>query len=258
MSALPGSVARLDPGASWWERRACWLWESILEGRLDDHAPEGTTAYPVLVETVGRLPLADGRFVAGDPYVMGSDRAPFNQALPSSTPDVLAIRAQVGPDHKRVAALALQCGSAPVASWTMATIGGQDVATLGVEGFFGYGVDAGAGAFGAVDAMEVATRVLATDEGMLQDPISVALFADGIGTESAVCVEPEEGATPIAVCSSGWGDGAYPTWLGHSADGEIVLAITDFLLTGDPFAEPPPTVQPRPVPTDPLAETTAP
>lgn len=68
--------------------------------------------------------------------------------------------------------------------------------------------------------------------------MSTALFSDGIGTRSAVVVVPEEGAAPVAACSSGWGDGAYPTWLGLDAAGNVTVAVTDFLLTGDPYATP--------------------
>ena len=129
----------------------------------------------------------------------------------------------------------------------MATVPGQDAGSLEGEGFFGYGVDAGTGSFGSPEGMKVASAVLAADAGMLEDPISRALFADGTGTRSAVLVAPQEGAPPIAVCSSGWGDGAYPTWLGVDADGSVMVAVTDFLLTGDPHvtATQPPSHQRR-------------
>ena len=69
---------------------------------------------------------------------------------------------------------------------------------------------------------------------MLEDPISRALVDDKIGTDSAAIVAPEAGAVPVALFSSGWGDGSYPTWLGLSGRGDIVAAVTDFLLTADP------------------------
>jgi hypothetical protein len=114
------------------------------------------------------------------------------------------------------------------------------MATLGEDGFFGYGVDAGTGSFGSPEALSEAGRVLAGDAGMLEDPISKALFADGVGTRSAAIVAPDAGATPIAVFASGWGDGYYPTWLGIDPDGVVVVAVTDFLLTSDPYGPPPP------------------
>lgn len=220
-----------------------------MGGAMVNHDSPEKVAYPVTVESLGRIAVPEGHFVAADPYVMGPNPAAFEQVLPVEEAEVLAARAAIGPGHNRVAALILKCRSAPIEFWTMATLGGQDVAALEVEAYYGYPVDAGTGSFGGVDAMVVTERVLATDAGMLDDPISKALFADGLGTESAVVAAPEEGAVPVAVCSSGWGDGAYGTWLGRASDGAIVVAVTDFMLTGDPYAASlPEPVPPAPTP----------
>lgn len=50
---------------------------------------------------------------------------------------------------------------------------------------------------------------------MLEDPISHALFS-GRQAAGAALVAPEADAPPVAVFSSRWGDGLYPTWLGHA------------------------------------------
>lgn len=248
MTALPPPSDVPGPTAPWWERRAAWLWESIVEGHLADHGPGEEVWYAVEVSAVGRLGIPEGRLVAADPYVMDSAPVPFDQRLPVAEADVLVARATTDAGDKRVVALILRCGSSPISTWAMATCAEQDLATLEPEGFFGYPVDAGTGALGGVDAMAVANRVLTEDAGMLEDPISTALFADGNGTDAAVCVAPEEGAEPIAVCSSGWGDGSYPTWLGLDATGTVVVALTDFLLTTDPYAAPPAPPDEAPLP----------
>lgn len=165
---------------------------------------------------------------------MAAEPTAFEQTFACEVVEVFVARARIAEDHRRVAALVLKGGDDDIASWSMATVAGQDVSTLTGDGFFGYGVDAGTGSFGGVDAMRMTGRVLAEDDGMLEDPISTALFADGVGTESAVCVAPEPGAEPVAACSSGWGDGAYPTWLGLSYSDEVVVAVTDFLLVDGP------------------------
>ncbi|QMW65337.1 DUF4241 domain-containing protein [Mumia sp. ZJ1417] len=172
---------------------------------------------------------------------MDAEPEAFVQTLAADTADVLVARALVDENHEGVAALVLHvAGSEPISGWRMATVAGQDPATLEQEGFFGYGVDAGTGSFGSPEAMKVTQRVLSADAGMLDDPVSNALFSDGIGTRSAVLVAAEHGAGPVAVCSSGWGDGVYPTWLGVNTSGRVVVAVTDFLLSGDPHAAPPP------------------
>jgi hypothetical protein len=238
VSELPPQHVSSAPATPWWRLRAAWLYDALLEGALRDHDGKDEPSYPVTSEALGVLSLPGGEVVAADPYVM-DDTRPFTQRLAADEATVVAARALMGEGHERVAALVLRVGSgATVVDWTHATQPGEELASLESDHFFGYGVDAGTGSFGGVAAMAVAERVTRADAGMLEDPISAALFADGIGTRSAVLVAPEPGAAPIAVCSSGWGDGVYPTWLGLDAEGRVVVAVTDFLLTRDPHAAP--------------------
>lgn len=190
-------------------------------------------------ESIGRLSLPGGRLVAGDPYVTEDEREQFVQRLGAQEVEVIAARAVIAEDHERVAALVLRVGSRPILEWAMATVPGQDVSTIEGEEVFGYGVDAGTGAFGSVEAMQTAERVLDADDGMLEDPVSTALLSDGGNTRSAVVIAPEAGAVPVAVCSSGWGDGVYPTWLGLDESGDVMVVVTDFTLTGGPSSTPP-------------------
>ncbi|MGG5259103.1 DUF4241 domain-containing protein [Phycicoccus avicenniae] len=255
MTDLPPAQSLPDPdGALWWRKRARWMYAAVLDGELADHQGPTVARHRLERERVGRISLPGGLLVAADPYVMDAEPAPFVQALGAEEADVVAVRALVGEDHERVAALVLVAGPGPVVDWRMATLPGQDPSTLGDEEFLGYGVDAGTGSFGSPDAMRVAGRVLAEDEGMLEDPLSQRLFEDGIGTRSAAVAAPEPGAEPVAICSSGWGDGVYPTWLGSDASGIVVVAVTDFLLTGDPYASSPEDQPQDPPPTAPEPE----
>lgn len=238
MTELPTQSIQNQASDPWWKLRAHWLYASLLAGELRDHDDEDPVAYVVTREAIGRLALPGGVLVAADPFVMAAEPEPFVQRLGVDSADVVAARAVIGPEHDRVAALILVVGSDPIREWGMATLPGQDVSTLEHEGCFGYGVDAGTGSYGSPEAMQVVGRVLRADEGMLEDPISEALFRDGLGTRSAVVIAPEAGATPIAVCSSGWGDGGYPTWLGIDGSGNVMVAVTDFFLTADPHSDP--------------------
>lgn len=250
VTELPAQNVTAAPSDPWWKLRAEWIYAAITSGELRDHDAKDGVHYVVQLEAIGRVELPGGQVVAADPYVMDSEPQPFEQVLAADAADVVVARAIVGEDHERVAALVLRAGSGPISDWLMATVAGRDVTTLEPEGFFGYGVDAGTGSFGSPEAMKVAGRVLSADAGMLEDPVSEALLSDGIGTRSAVVVAPEEGATPVAVCSSGWGDGYYPTWLGIDTSGIVVVAVTDFLLTGDPHASPLPPEGPQQAPRD--------
>jgi hypothetical protein len=191
----------------------------------------------VVLDRIGQLIFEDGRLVLADPYLMDEDPVPVVQQLVSMPYEVVVARAEVGPDHQRIAAAMLVSGAGAIDTWQMAHWAGQDPASLAREEFVGYGVDAGTGCFASPAAAKIAGGVLAADAGMLEDPISRALFS-GAPAAGAAVVAPEEGAPPVAVFSSGWGDGLYPTWLGMNERGEVPVAITDFLLTGDPYATP--------------------
>lgn len=240
MTELPPSsvgLADLDSGP-WRTFRAAWLYEALTSGRIHDLSEPGGADRPVVLESIGTLALPDGSFAAADTYSWDPAPKPFEQRLSADRVEVTAARVVVGEDHDRVAALVLQAGSNPIARWDIATMPGEDVSTLGLEGFFGYGIDGGTVTIGSPEALRVAARVMTADELKLTDPLSRAIFADGLGTRGAAVVAPEEGAEPVAVCSTGWGDGAYATWLGLDAGGDLVVAVCDFNLIKDPYAAP--------------------
>ena len=211
---------------------------SLTSGGLDDRQAETQKRLPLSLDVIGELNLSDGSLVVADPYVLEEEPRAVRQRLRAGTHVVAVGRATVGPDHDRIAAAVLVSGSDPIETWEMACWPGQDIESLGDEEYFGYPVDAGTGCFASPEAAVVAGRALAADGGMLEDPISRALLDGKVGTDSAAIVAPEDSAPPVAVFSSGWGDGSYPTWLGLSGEGDVIVAVTDFLLTTDPFAKP--------------------
>src|SRR3954453_7601040 len=231
MFTMPACRAEPPHDAPWWWLRANWVYAAITSGALPDHdGTDGNSPVPVALGLLGRLSFDDGRLVVADPYLMGEDAVPVVQELVALPYDVVAATATVGPDHPRIAAALLVRGDDPVVSWQMAHWPDQDLASLGPQEFFGYGVDAGTGCFASPAGAEAAGRVLMADAGMLADPVSAALFSGSPGAGAAV-VAPAAGAVPLAVCPSGWGDGSYPTWLGLNDRDEVAVAMTDFLLT---------------------------
>ena len=202
---------------------------------------------PVALNDLGTLTFTDGRLVVGDPYLMEAEPVPISREVSTQPYAVLTAVAQIAPGHPRIAAAMLVAGDAPIVSWEMAHWPDQDPASLKSDGFFGYGVDAGTGFFASLPAARVAGRVLFDDAGMLEDPVSAALFS-GAPAAGAALVAPEADAAPIAVFSSGWGDGLYPTWLGLNENGDVAVVVTDFLLTGDPHVKPEPAAEEPPAP----------
>lgn len=238
--------------SSWRTLRPRWLYDAISNGSLpnglkDDRAGD----WPIQLIHLGSIPLPDGELVACDPFVASDHEPAFATRLLAGNHAVYVARAKVGPDHERNAAAVLVASDSTITTWQLALTSGQDPVTLtDPSSYFGYGVDAGTGCFGCPSAQAAATAALAADGGMLETP-----FANSVLTASAEAVisAPSTDAVPLAMFLSGWGDGSYPTWLGKDAAGVVVVAVTDFLLTTDPFAPPAP---PSPPKTDPPPKAT--
>ncbi|OKK06732.1 hypothetical protein AMK26_12155 [Streptomyces sp. CB03234] len=188
----------------------------------------------VSVAAGGELWLPSGRVVACDPFVcLGTgDTEPFTAEV---TPGRYAVEASVvtitvpgeppsDSPHTRVAAARLVIKDTPTETWELALQPGQDLAELGDDEFFGYGVDAGTGCFydAACDGSFPACE---GDEGPLWDAFDTTAWSPG----PHVITDPDTGHT-IAAFTSGWGDGAYPTWVGRDASGDVTCFVTDFFV----------------------------
>ncbi|KKJ95439.1 hypothetical protein LQ51_26830 [Micromonospora sp. HK10] len=165
------------------------------------------------VRHAGDLHLPSGRLIATDPAWLEHDAVPYTVTVPPGSYPVTLSLARIGADprHLRVAAARLAVTDRPVHGWEMALRPGQDPLDLGHDEFFGFGVDAGMACF--VDADE-AERRLDTWRTL------------GLGDEPYLRVE--DGG--MVLWFSGWGDGAYPTWIGRDAAGEVVCFVADMLL----------------------------
>ncbi|MEV7519974.1 DUF4241 domain-containing protein [Streptomyces sp. NPDC091371] len=182
---------------------------------------------------VGELSLPTGRVVACDPFVyLGSgDVEPFTAQVPPGRYRVeaaIATLARPGEPaaarpHTRVAAARLVIRDVPAVTWEIALQEGQDPAELGEDEFYGYGVDAGTGCFYDPSA-DGAFPGTEEEEG----PVWAAMEAAGDGPMMFLA-EGRDGHN-LAAFTSGWGDGAYPTWVGRDAAGEITCFLTDFFV----------------------------
>jgi hypothetical protein len=180
----------------------------------------------VEVVEVGTLHLPTGRLVVSDPgYLQEPVHEPeafADQVAPGEYPaTVSVIRFDDNPDHIRVAAARLTILTAPVASWGLALLPGQDPRWLDDGQFFGFGVDSGTGCF--VDAAAVAAI------GRLAEDVYAKLFP---AIHANVTVQTEPAANVVAF-SSGWGDGAYPTWIGRTGAGRVACFVADLLVVHD-------------------------
>lgn len=186
------------------------------------------------------LSLPSGRVVAMEPFGCGygdpEELAFVERVKPGTYPVVMVTVDVIGADGERhdtrEAAARLVIRDEPVATWELALQKDQDAAELGDDEFFGYPVDGGTGCFVDADAFEP----IADEEDFAERVLS-SLFDKDPQVPAATPPQPVDGPVSLAagddehalvVFFTGWGDGAYPTWVGRTADGEIACFLTDF------------------------------
>jgi hypothetical protein len=177
------------------------------------------------VEEAGEVVLPSGRLVASDAFII--DALPFTTTFPPGHHRVSVLRADFANAAPRIAAAVVRVGAGEPVRWELALIAGQDPTTLGQDQFFGYGVDGGTGCFTSPEAT-----------ARLRDPdtyerYSVALL-EGLNPGGmappgtfAVEVDPGSGANVVAF-ESGFGDGAYASFIGLDGTGRPLVVMTDF------------------------------
>ena len=210
---------RLDPR---------YLAFAFHEGAIE--LPEGVGAGVLVHRPIGSLDLPSGRLVACDPFVFAGNTDPFLVTLPSGPYAIVLVVLQMATDQ-RVAFARLDVSPGRAERWEMMTVVGQDLATLAPEEFFGYGVDSGTGGFADEAAMAELSRLMEGGEEYFEK-IYAEMMKTYVDTWSWIDWRLPSGGNVMAF-SSGWGDGAYPTYVAYDSSGQIVSVVTDFLVLDD-------------------------
>ena len=190
--------------------------------------------YPVRAIRIGQMNLSSGRLVLADPFLASARDEPLQLALPPGVYPVDVAVADAGESGQRVALARLLIADRPPVRWALAVTAGQDASTLRGDEIFSYGVDAGTGAF--IDA--AALEWLAREYPPARNDAHAALLDDWqtrgeaaagpLGIPYGFALVEQVGPGGIAMFSSGWGDGAYASWVGYDAEDRPVVIVTDF------------------------------
>ncbi|WP_157856249.1 DUF4241 domain-containing protein [Actinacidiphila yeochonensis] len=182
------------------------------------------------------LTLPTGQVAACDPdTALGEEIEAFtDQVSPGAYRVVLSVVEVVPARHSdvlshAVAAAWLQTADVPTARWSVALLPEQSHEDLSDTEFYGYGVDGGTGCF--VDAS--AAESLGSLVDGFNSPIVEARFAEGAENLPINVTDPDSGLGVVAF-SSGFGDGHYPTWVGHAEDGTVTGFVTEFFVVPQP------------------------
>ncbi|MDI1475477.1 DUF4241 domain-containing protein [Polyangium sp. y55x31] len=185
----------------------------------------------------GEIVITTGRLVACDP-MMQPERPPFERLL---APGTYPVHLFVAKEGSVIGFAEIRVRKTAIDHFEMATIAGQDAATLGEGQFFGYPVGAGLGCF----ADEAALRHLRDADaarqnaegpsyGSYYDVVSPELRANG---GQWVDHRPQGSTSEnVLLFRSGDGDGTYATYFGIDADGEVACVVTSFNVFPEPVS----------------------
>jgi hypothetical protein len=186
----------------------------------------------------GEIVVTTGRLVACDP-MMQPERPPFERLV---APGKYAVHLFVAKEGSVIGFAEIRVRRAAIDHFEIATIAGQDAATLGEGQVFGYPVGSGLGCF----ADEAALRHLRDADAAHQkaDGRSYVSYYDAVvsaelGANGGRWVDHRpHGSTSenVMIFRSGDGDGAYATYFGIDAAGEVACVVTSFSVFAEPVS----------------------
>lgn len=179
------------------------------------------------MHNMGNLHVTDGKIIVCDPFLY-NDEMPFEATFPiGKFPVQLAVATIRTDERVAFARINFNEETLPV-SWQLAVKPGQDVTTLKKGQIFGFPVDAGTASFMDASAGK-AFEKHCEDEDI--DEMSEEMEKTYKHTWSWLMADLQ-GHT-IAMFSSGWGDGFYPTFIGLDEEGKICRLVIDFGVIGE-------------------------
>ncbi len=176
---------------------------------------------------LGRLFTSSGAIAASDPLV-NPNPSPWTESVPNGHHPVSVAIARFENDDERIAFARVSFTNATPATWKMAAIVGQVPASLGPDGYFGYGVDSGTGCF-----MDPFAGKLLAERMDVEDEFYCTII-DGMEqtykhTRSWLEFRPSAKRDENVICfSSGFGDGSYASFFAFDAQSQLTALVTDF------------------------------
>jgi hypothetical protein len=180
-------------------------------------------SYSFYTIDIGLLNIQNGKIIACDPFLYNKDE-PFNTVFPIGQFPVELSVAKINSDE-RVGFARIKFSDSVPASWGMAVCDGQNLEDLEPGDVYGYGVDAGTGAFMDASGAKVFFDFLTEEEENY-----MKLIDEMQKTYKHTCswlLWQRQGSN-VAMFSSGWGDGHYATYIGYDIDNNICRLVTDF------------------------------
>lgn len=198
---------------------------------------------PIDVLEIGDVPFPTGAIFACDPLIELEDMEPFMQTIPSG---IYPVKICVVPSEKygdRYACVKVEISHQEPVRYELGMLGNENLDDeLEEDAFFGFGVDAGMGCIADVKAQEAFNAYW---EQRLKDDPDIDpynnLFCDLLeeNAKKYPKYQREYGDwlnwnipntdCNVPIFASGWGDGAYPSYFGYDAEGNVCGVYIHFI-----------------------------
>lgn len=179
-------------------------------------------------QPLGMLHLATGKIVANDPLCL-FEFEPFEKQVPPGDYPVMLYVLHIGTDQ-RVAFAEVRFSEHVPVRFEPALVAGEDISKLGEDSFYGYGVDSGTGGFMDAQTCRQIEQQNGKEDDILLSMLDGALDETYVHTYSVANVCLPGTKDNVVAFSSGYGDGAYPSFWGLDKEGTICCLITDFCI----------------------------
>lgn len=179
---------------------------------------------------VGQLPLPSGHLVACDPLVYPESPMLAGYSVP---PGEYTVDLIIAGRRPALAVVWFQPRTTlEVASlhWEMASWATEDPSALSDDRFLGYPVDAGLGCFMDADTQKALLVLIDQPAGDGTEWCDALIDNDHLDEGAIYRPWGQDSPHALAVFTSGWGDGSYPSYWALDADGTPVALVTDFMI----------------------------
>ncbi|WP_227983419.1 DUF4241 domain-containing protein [Nocardia spumae] len=210
-----------EPEGDWQPLRAVGIEELFTPGAT--HTTIDGSAV-IALRDVGVLRVPSGQLAAADPgWIEDNIDERRVVTVPAGEYPVTLALMRFDDSGARVGGAKMTVTDAPVARWEMALRAAEDPDLLGKDEFYGVGVDTGVAAF-----FDATRGPLVDEEGA--DTFDEQILYGGLEGDVVVEVAESDSEPNLIAFYAGWGDGAYPLWIGRADDGHVCCAVIDFRL----------------------------
>lgn len=182
---------------------------------------------------IDTIKITSGQLVACDPGFL-EFKSPFVTKIPMGEYSVrITIAHDLNDADENITFATIHLGDSKVVRWELMLLPEQNISQLHDDQFFGYGVDTGIGCFTDFSVVEYIKSQKLGNETYIELRNNMTSLGTRLRAWGSMNVKNGN----IVAFASGWGDGAYPTFIGFNETDQITAIVTDFMCIYNDYYE---------------------